>query len=258
MVCADFDAYVACEARAADAYRDRRDWSRRALHNIAGASRFSSDATIRAYATRDLGPRIRPHQPRPPRTAPLLTSSSLSRLRGRGRGEGKPCAGCRLRERDGVRASLAGVRQSALIGLPRSSPPARLSRSARRDVVDEHPVVVAEHHPFGLGLRHDVPRLIHEPLSPLELHRYRPVQPRRFLEHIQHVASFDDVAHVRNVGSGADASKPSRKACPHPSPLPQAGRLSQGLPSPQPSPASGRGRGDLNPVPSPACGRGLG
>ena len=40
MVCADFDAYVAAEARAADAYRDRIDWSRRALLNIAGASRF--------------------------------------------------------------------------------------------------------------------------------------------------------------------------------------------------------------------------
>ena len=50
MVCADFDAYVACEARAAAAYTDTRDWSRRALFNIAGASRFSSDATIRQYA----------------------------------------------------------------------------------------------------------------------------------------------------------------------------------------------------------------
>jgi starch phosphorylase len=51
MVCADFEAYVACEARAADAYLDGRDWSRRTLYNIAGASRFSSDATIRQYAS---------------------------------------------------------------------------------------------------------------------------------------------------------------------------------------------------------------
>ena len=50
MVCADFDAYVACEARAAAAYADRTGWSRMALHNIIGASRFSSDATIRQYA----------------------------------------------------------------------------------------------------------------------------------------------------------------------------------------------------------------
>jgi starch phosphorylase len=42
--------YVAGEARAAAAYADRTAWSRMALANIIGASRFSSDATIRAYA----------------------------------------------------------------------------------------------------------------------------------------------------------------------------------------------------------------
>jgi glycogen phosphorylase len=50
-VCADFDGFAAAESAAADAYRDRRDWSRRALYNIAGASRFSSDSTIRQYAS---------------------------------------------------------------------------------------------------------------------------------------------------------------------------------------------------------------
>ena len=50
MVCADFDAYVAAEARAAQAFRDPRDWSRRALFNIVGAARFSSDETVRRYA----------------------------------------------------------------------------------------------------------------------------------------------------------------------------------------------------------------
>jgi len=50
LVCADFDAYVATEARAAELYRDPIEWSRRALYNIAGASRFSSDETIRQYA----------------------------------------------------------------------------------------------------------------------------------------------------------------------------------------------------------------
>jgi starch phosphorylase len=49
-VCADFDSYVATEARAAALYRDPIEWSRRALYNIAGASRFSSDETIRQYA----------------------------------------------------------------------------------------------------------------------------------------------------------------------------------------------------------------
>jgi starch phosphorylase len=51
MVCADFEAYLAAEARAAAAYRDPIDWSRRALYNIAGGSRFSSDDTIRQYAS---------------------------------------------------------------------------------------------------------------------------------------------------------------------------------------------------------------
>ena len=51
MVCADFDDYVATEERAARAYEDKMAWSRMALHNIAGASRFSSDATIRQYAS---------------------------------------------------------------------------------------------------------------------------------------------------------------------------------------------------------------
>jgi starch phosphorylase len=50
-VCADFDGYAAAEGAAGEAYRDRRDWSRRALYNIAGASRFSSDSTIRQYAS---------------------------------------------------------------------------------------------------------------------------------------------------------------------------------------------------------------
>jgi starch phosphorylase len=50
MVCADFDAYVATEAEAARAYTDRRSWSRKALLNIAGSARFSSDETVRQYA----------------------------------------------------------------------------------------------------------------------------------------------------------------------------------------------------------------
>jgi starch phosphorylase len=50
MVCADFDSYVAAMREAAVAYRSPREWARRALFNIVGASAFSSDATIRAYA----------------------------------------------------------------------------------------------------------------------------------------------------------------------------------------------------------------
>ena len=51
MVCADFDSYVATEARAAAGYRDPEQWSRQALLNIAGARRFSIDNTVREYAS---------------------------------------------------------------------------------------------------------------------------------------------------------------------------------------------------------------
>jgi starch phosphorylase len=51
LVCADFDSFAAAEARAADVYRDPIEWARHALLNIAGASRFSADDTIRKYAS---------------------------------------------------------------------------------------------------------------------------------------------------------------------------------------------------------------
>jgi starch phosphorylase len=51
MICADFEAYRACKEQAAAAYRNRRDWARRVVFNIAGASRFSSDHTVRQYAS---------------------------------------------------------------------------------------------------------------------------------------------------------------------------------------------------------------
>jgi starch phosphorylase len=51
LLCADFDGYVSCEAQAAEAYRDQRAWTKSVVHNIAGASRFSSDNTIRQYSS---------------------------------------------------------------------------------------------------------------------------------------------------------------------------------------------------------------
>jgi starch phosphorylase len=50
LVCADFDAYVDAQDRAAAAYTDPDRWTRRAVRNIAGAGRFSSDRTILGYA----------------------------------------------------------------------------------------------------------------------------------------------------------------------------------------------------------------
>jgi starch phosphorylase len=51
MVCADFDAYRAAEHQALVDYTHTTAWSRRALLNIAGSARFSSDETIRQYAS---------------------------------------------------------------------------------------------------------------------------------------------------------------------------------------------------------------
>jgi glycogen phosphorylase len=58
MICADFDAYMAEEARAAELYRDPRAYARCGLMNVAGAGAFSSDATISQYAKEiwDIGP----------------------------------------------------------------------------------------------------------------------------------------------------------------------------------------------------------
>ncbi len=50
MICADFDAYVACHERAAQAYADPRRWHQMVVHNIAHSGKFSSDRTIAEYA----------------------------------------------------------------------------------------------------------------------------------------------------------------------------------------------------------------
>ena len=51
LICADFDDYVACHERAAQAYAEPRRWAAMALANIAHSGKFSSDRTIRQYAT---------------------------------------------------------------------------------------------------------------------------------------------------------------------------------------------------------------
>jgi starch phosphorylase len=50
MVLADFAAYVACQDRVDEVYRNPGEWARRVILNIAGMPRFSSDRTIREYA----------------------------------------------------------------------------------------------------------------------------------------------------------------------------------------------------------------
>ncbi|GAC1539133.1 MAG: glycogen/starch/alpha-glucan phosphorylase [Polyangiales bacterium] len=50
LLCADFDAYLACQDAVDAAYRDPERWARMAIMNIAKSGKFSSDRTIREYA----------------------------------------------------------------------------------------------------------------------------------------------------------------------------------------------------------------
>lgn len=63
MVLADFEAYAACQKRVDALYRSPRAWHAKALQNIAGMARFSSDRTIREYAEEIWG--VRPVCPMP-------------------------------------------------------------------------------------------------------------------------------------------------------------------------------------------------
>jgi starch phosphorylase len=50
MLLADFDSYVAAQARVDALYRDPAAWARKAIANVAGMGFFSSDRTIAEYA----------------------------------------------------------------------------------------------------------------------------------------------------------------------------------------------------------------
>ena len=46
----DFDSYREAQTRIDNAYKNKKDWARKALINIANAGKFSSDRTIMEYA----------------------------------------------------------------------------------------------------------------------------------------------------------------------------------------------------------------
>jgi starch phosphorylase len=50
MLLADFDSYLAAQARVDALFRDRDAWAKKAIANVAGMGFFSSDRTIREYA----------------------------------------------------------------------------------------------------------------------------------------------------------------------------------------------------------------
>jgi starch phosphorylase len=49
MLLADYQAYVDCQARVSEAYRDHGNWTRMSILNTAGVGGFSSDRSIRDY-----------------------------------------------------------------------------------------------------------------------------------------------------------------------------------------------------------------
>ena len=49
--CADFDSYRAAQDRASETYRRPGDWNAMSIRNVAGMGRFSSDRTLREYAS---------------------------------------------------------------------------------------------------------------------------------------------------------------------------------------------------------------
>jgi starch phosphorylase len=51
MVAADFDSYSAAQRRVDDIWRNQTQWAKMAIHNVARMGWFSSDRTIREYAS---------------------------------------------------------------------------------------------------------------------------------------------------------------------------------------------------------------
>jgi glycogen phosphorylase len=49
MLLADYQAYVDCQQRVSEAYRDQKNWTRMSILNSARVGRFSSDRSIREY-----------------------------------------------------------------------------------------------------------------------------------------------------------------------------------------------------------------
>ena len=57
LLLADYEAYIAAQERVEGLYRDQQQWTRRAILNVAGMGKFSSDRTINEYAQKIWGAR---------------------------------------------------------------------------------------------------------------------------------------------------------------------------------------------------------
>mgnify|MGYP001497922856 CR=1 FL=1 len=49
MLLADYQSYIDCQDRVAEAYRKPEDWTRMSIMNVARSGKFSSDRSIRDY-----------------------------------------------------------------------------------------------------------------------------------------------------------------------------------------------------------------
>lgn len=73
MVFADFEAYVRCQERVSDLYKNPREWTRMVIRNIAAAGKFSSDRTISQYAREIWGVEPSDFKIPPPNEPPFET-----------------------------------------------------------------------------------------------------------------------------------------------------------------------------------------
>jgi len=55
LLLADYASYIACQEKVDALYRDPDEWSKRAILNVAGMGKFSSDRTIKEYADKVWG-----------------------------------------------------------------------------------------------------------------------------------------------------------------------------------------------------------
>jgi len=51
-VLADYEGYISCQEAVSIAYRDREEWTRKAVMNVARSGKFSSDRAVEEYARR--------------------------------------------------------------------------------------------------------------------------------------------------------------------------------------------------------------
>ena len=93
MLLADYQAYVDCQQRVSDAYRDQTTWTRTSILNCARVGRFSSDRSIRDYC-RDIW-NVIPIAPRAELSMPRLLSTAVSTRvvqAARARRSARPCS----------------------------------------------------------------------------------------------------------------------------------------------------------------------